>query len=107
MMTNIPIGSTVRPTHGEGSFGGKKRSSLGWQIGPLPQESIGDDELMVSVARMRSGTVDHSSKEPAAIQRRDSRQLVVAGNPPCSQGLGPWSRTHFQCPTEACELCDI
>jgi len=42
---------------------------------------------MVSVARMRSGTVDHSSKKPPAVQRRDSRQLVVAGTPDVAEVL--------------------
>ena len=65
-MINI-LAQTTAIMVGKGSFGGKKRSSLGWQIKPLPQESIGDDKLMVSVARMRSGTVDHSSKKPAAV----------------------------------------
>jgi hypothetical protein len=64
---------------GEGSFGGQKRSSLCRQIGSLPQESIGDDELVVSVAGMGSGTIDHSPQKPAAVQRRDRSQLVMAG----------------------------
>jgi len=56
-----------------------KPSSLRWQIGSLPQESIGDDELVVSVAGMGSGTIDHSPQKPAAVQRRDRSQLVMAG----------------------------
>src|SRR5258706_9170362 len=67
----------------------KKRGSLGRQIGSLPQESIGDDELAVSVPGMRSGTIDHSAKQPAAIPRGDRSQLVVAGAPRAAEGLGP------------------
>jgi len=55
--------------------------SLSRQIGSLAQESIGDDEPVVSVARMCSGTIDHSAKKPSAVQRRDSSQLVMAGPP--------------------------
>src|SRR5258706_8190544 len=69
----------------------KKRGSLGRQIGSLPQESIGDDELAVSVPGMRSGTIDHSAKQPAAIPRGDRSQLVVAGAPRGGQGLGQHS----------------
>ena len=65
-MINI-LAQTTAIMVGKGSFGGKKRSSLGRQIGSLPQESIGDDELVVSVARMRSGAIDHSPKKPAAV----------------------------------------
>jgi hypothetical protein len=65
-----------------------KRSSLGRQIGSLPQESIGDDELAVSVPRMRSGTINHSAKKPVAIQRGDSSQLIVAGPPDVAEVLG-------------------
>src|SRR3954465_7856775 len=44
--------------------------SLG-QIGCFPQKSIGNDELALSVAGMRSRTIDHSAKKPVAVQRRD------------------------------------
>ena len=63
------------------TFRGQERGSLGRQIGSLPQESIRDDELMISVARMRPGTISHSTQKPAAISRGDSGQLVMAGAP--------------------------
>ena len=65
-----------------------KRCSPGWQIGSLPQESIGDDELVVTVARMRAGTVDHSTKKPPAAQRRDRSQLVVTRTADIPEVLG-------------------
>src|SRR2546429_9864283 len=79
------------------ALGDKKRGSLGRQIGSLPQESIGDDELAVSVPGMRSGTIDHSAKQPAPIPRGDRSQLVVAGGPPAGPVPGradrpPWRR---------------
>jgi len=57
---------------GEEALGDKKRGSHGSANWILPQESIGDDELAVSVPGMRSGTIDHSAKQPAAI-----REVIV------------------------------
>src|SRR2546429_8347902 len=77
------------------ALGDKKRGSLGRQIGSLPQESIGDDELAVSIPGMRSGTIDHSAKQPAAVPRGDRSQLVVAGGAPGCRGVGGTSRPRF------------
>src|SRR5258706_11764629 len=77
------------------ALGDKKRGSLGRQIGSLPQESIGDDELAVSVPGMRSGTIDHSAKQPAAIPRGDRSQLVVAVATPKPDALGPPYATNY------------
>jgi len=66
----------------------QKAASLGRQIGSLAQESIGDDEFVVRVARMRSGTIDHSAKKPTAIQRGNGSQLVVPGAPNVGEVLG-------------------
>jgi hypothetical protein len=64
------------------------RSSLGWQIGCFPQESVGNDELALRVARMRSRTIDHSAKKPVAVQRGDGGELVVAGAADVTEVLG-------------------
>src|SRR5215831_11780231 len=73
---------------GEKKLWGQKPSSLGRQIGSLPQESVGDDELAVSVPRMCSRTISHSAKKPAAIQRGDCSQLVMAAPPNVAEVLG-------------------
>src|SRR3982751_3810855 len=59
--------------------GALEHSSLSGQIGFFPQEAIGDDELMVGVAGVRSRTVDHPPEEPVAVKRGDRSQLVVTG----------------------------
>src|SRR5258705_11518346 len=76
----------------------KKRGSLGRQIGSLSQESIGDDELAVSVPGMRSGTIDHSAKQPAAIPRGDRSQLVVAGGSRVDRVRGPHDAAAYNRP---------
>ena len=36
---------------------------------------------------MRTGTIDHSTEKPAAVQRRDRSELVVAGTPDVAEVL--------------------
>src|SRR5258707_13804018 len=83
-----PFGPTSQSWSVKEGLGDKKRGSMGRQIGSLSQESIGDDELAVSVPGMRSGTIDHSAKQPAAIPRGDRSQLVVAGASGVAEVLG-------------------
>ena len=65
-----------------------KGSKLGWQIGAFPQEAIGNNEIALTVARMRSWTIDHPAKKPIAVQRRNGSQLVVAGASRKTEVLG-------------------
>jgi len=52
------------------------------------KKSIGDDELALSVARMRSRTINHSAKKPVAVQRSDSGELVMARTSDVAEVLG-------------------